>query len=263
MQDMQSTDSAIQMPGMREIKDTRDTPEIQGMRQAIVDNKFGSYFDPRRHDFGNKLLLGHKITGKGEQEIEEALDILAKQPATAHHISFQLAQYFVADKPPATLVNRMAKSFLDSDGNIPAVLETLFHSPEFWDTKFVHAKFKSPYRYIISCLRATDADLGSIGPNLGTLKQLGEPLFQCLTPDGYKNTKETWQNPDSLLYRIDFASALGSGHYAGAQAQVHDPAVLEKCIGPTLTERTKTVVMNSPENLRITLLLGSPEFMRY
>ena len=240
-----------------------DTPEVQETRQAIFDSKFGSYFDPRRHDFGKKVLLRHEITGKGEQEIEEALDILAKQPATAHHISFQLAQYFVADKPPAALVNRMAKRFIDSDGSIPAVLETLFHSPEFWDTKFVHAKFKSPYRYLVSALRATDADLGPIGPNLGTLKQLGEPLFQCLTPDGYKNTKEMWQNPDSLLYRIDFAAALGSGHYPGAQPQMRDPAVLEECIGPTLSARTKEVVMNSPESLKMTLLLGSPDFMRY
>jgi uncharacterized protein (DUF1800 family) len=248
---------------LQEVGKLHEEPDVQEVRQAIFDNRFGTYFDQRRHDFGTKILLGHKITGKGEEEIEEALDILSRQPATAHHISFELAQYFLADKPPASLVKKLEAKFMDSDGDIPAVLNVLFHSAEFWDTRYINAKFKSPYRYLISCLRATDSDLGSIGPNLAFLKQLGEPLFQCLTPDGYKNTKDTWLNPDGLLCRINLADALGSGHYAGAQPQMRDPAGLEKCIGPNITERTRTVVAKSPENLRMTLLLGSPEFMRY
>lgn len=227
------------------------------------DDKFGSYFDARRHDFGDKVVVGHHIKGIGENEIEQVLDILARHPSTAHHISYQLAQYFVSDKPPATLVDKMSKCFLESDGDIPAVLETLFHSPEFWDERSVNAKFKSPYRYLISSLRATDADLGPIKPSLGVLTQLGMPLYKCLTPDGYKNTKEAWLSPDNLLNRINFATALGTGHYSGASVRLQDPADLADCIGPTLSDKTIDAVMKSPESMRISLLLGSPEFMKY
>lgn len=230
---------------------------------AVLNNPLGSYFDESRHDFGEKLVVGHKIEGKGEAEIEEVLDILAKHPSTAHHISYQLAQYFVSDTPPASLVDRLSQKFLQTDGDIAEVMNTLLHSQEFWDAKAVNSKFKSPYRYLISSLRATDAQIQNLQPSTGLLAQLGMPLYKCLTPDGYKNTKEAWLNPDNLINRLNFATAYGAGRFPGVRPSLEDPSKLADCIGPALSDRTLDAVMKSPEKLRTALLLGSPEFMKY
>lgn len=229
----------------------------------ILNNKYGCYFDARRHDFGEKVVVGHHIAGTGEAEIEQVLDILSKHPSTAHHISYQLAQYFVSDTPPASLVDKMAAKFTQTDGDIASVLNTLFHSTEFWDTKAVNAKFKSPYRYLISTLRATNAQIENVQPSTGMLTQLGMPLYKCLTPDGYKNTKEAWLNPDNLINRLNFAAAYGVGRFPGIRPTVQDPTKLADCIGPSLSDKTIEAVMNSPNNMQISLLLGSPEFMKY
>ncbi len=174
-------------------------------------NKGGFFFDPKRHDFSDKVFLGQTIHGSGVAEGEEALDILARNPATARHISFELAQYFVADEPPSALVERLRKRFLDTDGDIRAVLDTLFHSPEFWDQKYYGNKFKTPYQYVVSAVRATDMKVVNVRPLYGMLMQLGMPLYGCLTPDGYKNTRDAWLNPDAMTRRIGFATALASG----------------------------------------------------
>lgn len=237
--------------------------EYGGQAPLNVNNNLGSYFDARRHDFGTKLVVGNTINGTGEDEIEKVLDILSKHPSTAHHISYQLAQYFVSDNPPATLVDKLSKRFLDTDGDIAQVMDTLLHSQEFWDAKAVNAKFKSPYRYLISTMRATNADVENIQPSLGLLSQLGEPLYKCLTPDGYKNTQAAWLNPDNLLNRLNFATAYGADRFPGIKPTVKDPTVVADCIGPTLSDKTIDAVMKSPENMRISLLLGSPEFMKY
>ncbi len=228
-----------------------------------INNKFGSYFDSRRHDYGDKLVVGHEIKGSGEAEIEQVLDVLAKHPSTAHHISYQLAQYFVADNPPASLVDKLSRRFLETDGDIAAVLNTLFHSSEFWDEKEINSKFKSPYRYLLSSLRATDAQIDNVKPCLGILTQLGQPLYKCLTPDGYKNTKEAWLNPDNLINRINFATAYGAGRFPGIKPEMADPGDVADCIGPTLSQKTMDAVTKASPQLRIALLLGSPEFMKY
>ena len=184
----------------------------------------GFYFDAKRHDFSDKVFLGHTIKGSGIAEGEQALDILAKSPATAHHISYQLAQYFVADQPPPALVNRLAQRFLATDGDICEVLSTLFHSPEFWDVHNYNAKFKTPYQYAISAVRATGIDVQNFRPITGLLQQLGMPLYGYLTPDGYKNTADVWVNPDAMTRRISFATALASGRLPLTTSPT-DPAV--------------------------------------
>jgi len=168
-------------------------------------------FDARRHDFGEKVFLGQQVAGSGMAEGEWALDVLAASPATARRVSFKLAQYFVADAPPPTLVDRLAKRFLASRGDIRATLAALFASPEFWDAKHVGTKFKTPYRYLLSSLRAADVDVVNVRPVLGALYQFGMPLYGCPTPDGYKDTEAAWLNPEALTRRINFATALGAG----------------------------------------------------
>jgi uncharacterized protein (DUF1800 family) len=150
----------------------------------------------------------------GQREGEMALDVLAVHPATAHHISYQLAQYFVSDSPPQALVERMAQTWIATRGDIRAVLRTLFASDEFMSPQAVGAKFKTPYQFVVSAVRATGVPVANVAPLLGTLNQLGMPLYGCQTPDGYKNTQDAWLNPDALTRRITFATALGSGRIA-------------------------------------------------
>ncbi len=168
-------------------------------------------FAPRRHDEGTKEWLGHRIAPNGQQEGEYALDVLAMHPATARHISYELAQYFVADEPPPSLVDRMTARYLATDGDIREVMRTLLASPEFRSPAAMTAKFKTPYQYVVSAARASGMQVVNVQPLVGVLAQLGMPLYGCLTPDGYKNTEAAWLNPEGVTRRINFVTALASG----------------------------------------------------
>ncbi|SRR5579875_967712 len=246
----------------------------------------GFYFDPTRHDFSTKRFLGHTIQGSGIGEGEQALDILARSPATAHHISYELAQYFVADDPPPALVRRLAATFMNSDGDIRSVLNTLFQSPEFWDQKYYGNRFKTPYQFVVSAVRATAIYPRNFLPLMGALRQLGEPLYGCQTPDGYKFTQAAWLNPDAMMLRLSFATALGTGHLrlmqvprsapdepvtavgaaSGPEAEMvapPDPYALAEAVGNSFTHQTAATVRQAPPRLRAALILGSPEFMMH
>ncbi len=230
----------------------------------------GWYFDADRHDFSDKMFLGRRIAGRGEVEIEEALDILARQPATAHHLAFELAQYFVADQPPPALVDRMARRYLETGGIIREVLWTLFTSPEFWDKAVVGTKYKSPYKYVISAVRLTGEPVLNVQPLLGTMAQLGERLYGYLTPDGYSDTRDAWLSPDAMTRRLNFATALGSGRLPidtepGQKSAGHapfDPDRLRLALGAPLSATTSDAVAAAPPQLRAAVILGSPEFMQ-
>jgi uncharacterized protein (DUF1800 family) len=176
-----------------------------------VRTRDGFLFDPSRHDFAAKRLLGQTIPGSGIDEGEQALDLLARHPATARHLSYQLAQYFVTDNPPSALVERMAARYRATGGAIRDVLETLFTSSEFWDQRYYATKFKTPYEFVVSAARATGVALRNPRPLLNTMAGLGMPLYGCQTPDGYKNTRDAWLNPEAMMVRLSFATALGAG----------------------------------------------------
>jgi uncharacterized protein (DUF1800 family) len=222
--------------------------------RRLVQRNETFLFDPRRHDMGSKVWLGQQIRGRGQDEGERALDLLAVHPATARHVSYQLAQYFVADQPPPALVERMARTWIDSKGEIRAVLATLLHSPEFMDQQYAGAKFKTPYQFVVSALRASGGEVDNVKPLMGALAGLGMPLYGCQTPDGYKNTQAAWLNPDALSRRINFATALGLDA---------DAAALQAALGSTVSTRTAALVAASPERLRAALLLGGPDFMQH
>jgi uncharacterized protein (DUF1800 family) len=239
---------------------------------------YAAIFEGARHDFNPKVFLGHALRSRGKAEGEEALDILAKSPATARHIAFELAQYFVADEPPTPLIDQLAARFLATDGNIRAVLSALFSSREFWES--YSQKYKTPYHFVISAVRAAGAHVDNTRPLLGAMSQLGMPLFGCLTPDGYKNTEGSWLSPDSTARRINFAAALargdlsmsnlvtsaGLGPYSDPPrphaASPVDVARLEEIFGPTMMPATREAVGEAPPGLRAALILGSPDFMR-
>jgi uncharacterized protein (DUF1800 family) len=246
-------------------------------------------FDARRHDNGVKTWLGHEVTPAGQQEGERALDVLAEHPATARHISYQLAQYFVQDAPPPALVDRMAKSWQDSHGDIRAVLRTMFYSHEFMAPAAMNAKFKTPYRYVLSAARASATPVVNPQPLLSAMSQLGMPLYGCQTPNGYANTQDAWLNPDALSRRISFATSLAGGKLglarvpapvapsgdgmmmpvsmppapAAAPVPPLDPASLDATLGSTISPRTRAIVASSAAPMRASMLLGSPDFMQY
>ncbi|MGD1713342.1 DUF1800 domain-containing protein [Dapis sp. BLCC M172] len=221
----------------------------------------GFKFDANRHDNSDKIFLGIPIKGGGIEEGEKALDILANHPSTARFISYKLAQYFVADTPPGSLVNKLAKSFQETNGNIRYVLETLFKSPEFWNEKYYWSKFKTPYQYITSAARATATDKPKFGRINGMLSQLGMPLYHCATPDGYKNTKEAWLNSDAMMRRTSFATIISRGQLNQGKPIPINHQQLKVTLGNNFSAQTQAVISNSPDNLQAALILGSPEMM--
>jgi uncharacterized protein (DUF1800 family) len=252
---------------------------LGGPRQR--GSKGGFYFDSKRHDNGEKKFLGQTLRGAGQAEGERALDMLARHPATARHISFKLAQYFVADKPPPALVDRLARRFVETDGDIRAVLTQLYDSTEFWDPQYRGKKFKTPYHYAISAVRTAGVPIDNTRPLAGWLLQQGMPLYGCLTPNGYKNTEDAWLNPDAVTRRINLATALGSGRLPLAQspemsrargdgrpgrsestAAPLDWQALAQTLGQRLGPDTRAALEAAPSPLRAALILGSPEFMR-
>src|SRR6516225_5889155 len=223
-------------------------------------------FEGTRHDFSPKVFLGYALRSRGKAEGEEALDILAKSPATAHHIAFELAQYFAADDPPTPLVERLAARFLATDGNIREVLSVLFASREFWES--YGQKYKTPYHFVISAVRAAGAPVDNTRPLLSSMSQLGMPLFGCLTPDGYKNTEDAWLSPDATARRINFAAALAGGKLPTGTAlgpygdllrpRAASPvntARLEEIFGSTITNATRQAVAEAPPALRAAMIL--------
>jgi uncharacterized protein (DUF1800 family) len=230
--------------------------------EARAYPEYAAVFEGARHDYSPKVFLGHEIKSRGKAEGEEALDILAHSPNTARHIAFGLAQYFVADDPSLFLVDRLAAQFVDTDGNIREVLKTLFASPEFRDS--YGQKYKTPYQFVVSAVRAAGVPVGNVRPLLTAMEQLGMPLYGCLTPDGYKNTEDAWLSPDGTTRRIGFATALARGDLPIAAAKhAADAGRLEAIFGSTLTAATRNALNDAPQDLRAALILGSPDFMRH
>jgi uncharacterized protein (DUF1800 family) len=248
-------------------------------------------FDASRHDLGNKLFLGQTIKGGGAEEGTQAIAILVHSPVTARHISYELAQYFVADNPPQSLVDKLTKRYLETDGDIRAMLNTLFHSNEFQDPKYYGAKFKSPYQYLVSSLRVSGQPVRNPLLFAAQLNQFGMPLYGCQTPNGYQNTESAWLSPDALSRRISFATTLASGKLSllpksplispqaedgllmppetsltqvpSFSGQPLDPAQLADTLGNHFSPKTSAALAKTTPDLRSALILASPEMMHY
>ena len=174
----------------------------------------GVYFDPKRHDEGEKLVLGHKIAaGGGEDDAKQVLEIVTKHPATARFISRKLVRYFYGDdEHSAALTERVATSYEKSGGAIPAMLRTLLTAPEFESAPPI---LKRPFDYTISALRATNTLTdGSLGVQ-DHLTHMGQPLYEWPMPDGYPEKTQAWTG--SLLARWNFAIALTAGEIKSTQ----------------------------------------------
>lgn len=241
----------------RQLAEWRDASQ-RASRPALPQGS-AFLFDPARHDPGDKVWLGRTVIGRGQEEGEWALDVLATHPATARHIAFQLAQQFVSESPPPELVQALARRFTETDGDIRAVLDTLFHSPAFRDPAIRGRLFKTPYRYVVSSLRATGWPLDDVRPMLGALQQLGMPLYGRQTPDGYPLDAATWLSPDALTRRLQLATAWASGKPFKAPP-VDDGALLQTW-GGVVSPATRAKVVHAEPAMRAAMVLGSPDAM--
>ena len=230
-------------------------------------------FNPARHDFGPKTLLGQPVRGKGLDELDDALDRLANHPATARFVCNKLAHYWLGDNVPAALVQRMAAEFQKTHGAIADVLALLFASPEFANAPPL--QFKDPIRYVVSAVRlAYDQKvILNVGPMINWLNRMGEPLYGRLTPDGYSLQASAWASPGQMATRFEVARAIGSGNAGLFKADGPQPqeraafpqlsnALYYQSIAATLGPATVQVLeqATSPQEWN-TFLLASPEMM--
>ena len=258
-----------------------------------IDQRTGQFiFRPALHDTGAKTVLGvHFAPGGGIEEGERIIHILAHHPATAHHIAFQLCQRLIADDPPRAAVDRVAKKFLDSDGDLRQTVKAVIDSPEFWDARDYRAKVKSPFEYVISAVRAVNATVDNPLPIARALQQIGEPLYGAQPPTGYSDKADVWINTGALMNRLNFALALSANKLPGVHSDVvslipadqaadanHSVDALASAItGGDLSDATRTTIKSriverkAPtedpwDNTQIPmiagLILGSPEFQR-
>ncbi|MEW6560737.1 MAG: DUF1800 domain-containing protein [Pseudomonadota bacterium] len=169
-------------------------------------------FNPARHDPDPKIVLGQTFQGRGLDDIDAVITLLADHPATARHVSTELAQYFVADVPPRELVELMVQRWRATGGQIAEVLRAMFTNPVFI-ASLRQPQFKDPMRYVLSALRATlgDEPISNPQPVLGMLARLGEPLFGRQTPDGYPLGSSAWDGSGQLTTRFEVARQIGAG----------------------------------------------------
>jgi len=175
-------------------------------------------FNPRVHDADPKVILGHKFpAGRGIEDGEEVLDILASSPATAHFITTKLARHFVSDDPPKALVDRCADEFTKTGGDIRETLRCIITSPEFFSRQAFRSKVKTPFEVVASGLRAIGAEPDTTPRTAQLVARLGEPIFGRQTPDGWPDRGDAWMNTGAILNRINFGLALAAGRLPGAQ----------------------------------------------
>ena len=228
-------------------------------------------FRPEIHDADAKTVLGHRLAaGRGIEDGEEVLDILARSPATARFIARKLAIRFVSDDPPAALVDRAAQTFVRTDGDIREVVRTIVTSPEFFSRAAYRAKVKSPFELVASALRAVGARADTTPRSTQLVAFLGAPVFGHQAPNGWPETGEAWMNAGAILNRINFGLALAGGRVPGAslaqwpeavrlraapRAQQVD-AVIGAFLGGQASPDTRDILLRG-ENPLATTLAGS------
>jgi len=254
----------------------------------------GFTFEGRMHEPGEKIVLGHRVKSHGEKEGLEVLHILARHPSTAKFISTKLAVRFVSDNPPVALVDRMAETFLNKDGDIREVLKTMLASPEFWAPEAYRAKVKTPLEFAVSALRASGAEVSDAMPVARHLQNMGMPLYGMQPPTGYSTKADAWVNSSALLDRMNFAMALAAGKLKGVAVEpdrlLPETAALDSqqalaalensLLGGDVSQQTHRVISARLQDPKISrrklddpprapnlamiegLLLGSPEFQR-
>ncbi|HEX6898083.1 MAG TPA: DUF1800 domain-containing protein [Thermoanaerobaculia bacterium] len=180
-------------------------------------------FRADQHDAGAKTVLGTQLpAGRGMEDGEAVLDLLARHPATARHLAAKLAVRFVSDKPPRALVDRLADVYLKTGGDIRRMLAAIAESPEFWSREAIGAKVKSPFELTASALRATGGEVEEPREILKWIGRMGQPLYAYQAPTGYPDRAESWVNTGSLLNRMNFGLQLAAGRVKGIEMDLPD-----------------------------------------
>ncbi len=232
-------------------------------------------FAPFMHDYGEKTVLGHRIpAGGGEQDGLAVIDILAHHPSTAKFISLQLARHFVADDPPQALVDRMALTFTKTDGDLRAVMETMFQSPEFFSEGAWEARVKSPLEMAAGTIRALGAEVTDAWSLVQWIANMGETLYGKMEPNGYPDVAETWLSAAGLTARMNFAAAVASGQMPGVEVDtsrwngIASEAIARDLLGREASKQTLDAIAAGLEGddlspaVVASLVLGSPDFQR-
>ncbi len=209
---------------------------LAGMEKQGYIHEGDFLFNPGSHDKGEKIVLGHKFDGSGYQEGVDLLEMLAHHPSTAKFITRKLAVRFVSDIPPQSLLNKMAKSFTDHDGDIREVLITMVSSPEFWSAQSLREKTKSPFELAISAVRSINADIKQPHQIYNWVATMGEKLYYYQAPTGFPDRGTYWINTGSLLSRMNFGLALASQRIPGVNFNLkalnnnHEPESAEAAL---------------------------------
>jgi uncharacterized protein (DUF1800 family) len=224
-------------------------------------------FNPRLHDQEAKTVLGVHIPPDGGMEDGiQVIDHLARHPATARFIATKLARRFVADDPPASLVEQGAAAFRQSDGDIRTVLRTIIDAPEFFSPAAYRAKLKKPLEFVASALRVTEADTRVTPQLLRYLARMGEPLFLAQPPTGYPDVASSWISADMLLTRMNFATELVANRINGARVRADAAHDIQPYIGlvapDSLSSATRAALSEMVGPDALALLLAAPEFQR-
>jgi len=255
------------------------------------------YFNPAVHDAGEKVILGQRFrAGRGIEDGEQVLDLLARHPSTARHIATKLARRFVSDEPPDALIDRAAATFTRTDGDIREVVRTIITSPEFFSAAAFRAKVKTPFEVVVSALRALDAAPDPTPRTAAVVAQLGQPIYGRATPDGWPDVASEWMGTGAILNRINFGLAVGANRLPGARPtdwpgaeKLHTadrPAqvdgVIAAFLGGRVSPETREILISGKNPLQqgeatdgerpipplqglaqiVGLAIGSPEFQR-
>lgn len=224
-------------------------------------------FQPRLHDSGEKIVLGHTIpSGGGMDDGLRVIDLLSRHPSTARFLSLKLARRFVSDDPPASVVAKASEAFKQSDGDIATVLRAIFDAPEFYSLQAYRAKVKKPLEFVASALRATEADSRVTLRLLRYLGRMGEPLFLAQPPTGFADVGASWISPDMLLTRMNFVSDLISNRISGTHVESTIVGNHEDFIGlfaaRTLSPTTSAALAETEGSRAVALFMAAPEFQR-
>jgi uncharacterized protein (DUF1800 family) len=226
------------------------------------------------HDTGEKVVLGHKLTAGGEQDGLQVLDLLAQHPATARFISTKLARRFVSDDPPEALIDRMARTYGKTGGDLRTVLETMFSSREFFSAGAWQSKIKSPLEMVVSATRALNGDTVDSFMLAQKVGEMGEPLYAKEAPSGYKDAAEAWLSTANVIARISFADALASGKVPGVKVDSSRWAgkrvgeIARELLNRDPSEQTVAALEKGLEGRQATpgriagLVISSPDFQR-
>jgi uncharacterized protein (DUF1800 family) len=209
------------------------------------------------HEPGAKTILGKRYSEDGVAQPRAVLRDLAKHPATPKHLATKLVRHFVADNPPPSAVEKLAKVFRDSDGDLPSLHRALVELPDAWEQP--PAKFKTPHDFVVSTFRMLDFVPQQPQQILAPFQLLGQRPYAPGSPAGWPDTAGQWDGPDALLKRIEWASAIGDRMGSKVQPLV----VGAQSLGSALAERTRTAISRAESGAQgIVLLLASPEFQR-